>query len=49
VEQRRRRRFSVDMGQVREFLALRESKITTEEGNMASAYHQETCHIDTTC
>ena len=49
LEQRRRRRFSVDMGQVREFLALRESKITTEEGNMALADHQETCHIDTTC
>ena len=50
VEQRRRRRFSVDMGQVREFIALREITISTEESNTVDNLKaQEASHIDVTC
>ncbi|KAL9976277.1 hypothetical protein ACROYT_G013560 [Oculina patagonica] len=41
VEQRCRRRFSVDMGQVREFIALREMKTSTKEEKTSLADQPE--------
>ena len=49
---RHRRRFSVDLGEVREFIALREMRMSSKDECTALAYQpdvQEPIHIEATC